>query len=157
MVCYTIAVLGRVQKIINKELSFMMSLFKRDRDFFDSLFDDFNFTPFVKVETMKTDIKESEKAYEVHVELPGFDKKDVKVSVDNGYLVVEAERKFEPEEEKSGKYIKRERHYGMMKRSFYIGDVSMDTIEGSFNQGVLKLTIPKEIKRIETKKYLELK
>ncbi len=134
----------------------MMNLFKRDRDIFDSLFDEFNIAPFFKTETMKTDIKESDKGYELAIELPGFDKKDVKVSMDNGYLVIEAERKSETEDAKNAKYIKRERYYGMMKRSFYVGDVHMDQIKGSFSDGILKLNIPKEPKKIESKKYLEL-
>ena len=134
----------------------MMNLLKRDRDFFDSLFDEFNIAPFFKTETMKTDIKESEKGYQLAIELPGFDKKDIKVSIENGYLMIEAERKVEQDDTKDSKYIKRERYYGMMKRSFYVGDVQIDQIKSSFSDGILKLNIPKEPKRIETKKYLEI-
>lgn len=134
----------------------MMNLLKRERDFFDSLFDEFSISPFLKTETMKTDIKETDTGYELAIELPGFDKKDVKVSMDNGYLLIEAERKSEKEDKQSSKYIKRERYYGMLKRSFYVGDVNIHDVKGNFTDGVLKLEVPKEIKKVETKRYLEL-
>ncbi|PKK87216.1 MAG: molecular chaperone Hsp20 [Tenericutes bacterium HGW-Tenericutes-8] len=134
----------------------MMNLLKRERDFFDSLFDEFSSSPFLNKETMKTDIKETDTGYELAIELPGFDKQDVKVSMDNGYLLIEAERKSEKEDKQASKYIKRERYYGMMKRSFYVGDVSLSDIKGNFTDGILKLDIPKENKKIETKRYLEL-
>jgi HSP20 family protein len=134
----------------------MMNLLKRERDFFDSLFDEFSISPFLNKETMKTDIKETDRGYELAIELPGFDKKDVKVSMDNGYLLIEAERKSEKEDKKDARYIKRERYYGMMKRSFYVGDVNLADIKGNFTDGILKLEVPKEIKKVETKRYLEL-
>ncbi|MDY0347171.1 MAG: Hsp20 family protein, partial [Acholeplasma sp.] len=80
-----------------------MNLLKRERDFFDSLFDEFSISPFLNKETMKTDIKETDRGYELAIELPGFDKKDVKVSMDNGYLLIEAERKSEKEDKKDAR------------------------------------------------------
>ena len=135
----------------------MLSLFKRDRDFFDSLFDEFRGLPFSNDISMRTDIKENEQGYELAIELPGFDKSDVKVSLEEGYLVVEAERKLDHKDtDEQGKFIKRERFYGVLKRSYYVGSLDMSDIKGSFDKGILTLQFPKASKKIETKKYLEL-
>ena len=135
----------------------MLSLLKKDRDFFDSLFDELRATPFGNDVSMRTDIKENDQGYELAIEMPGFDKQDVKVSLNDGYLLVEAERKNETNQnDAKGKFIKRERYYGVMRRSFYVGDVHLEDIKGSFDKGVLTITIPRESKKIETKKYLEL-
>ena len=135
----------------------MLSLLKKDRDFFDSLFDEFRVAPFGNDVSMRTDIKESEHGYELAIEMPGFDKADVKVSLDNGYLLVEAERKHESnDDDPKGKFIRRERYYGVMRRSFYVGDIHMDELKGSFDKGFLRIQIPKEAKKVETKKYLQL-
>ena len=135
----------------------MLSLLRRDRDFFDSLFDELKVSPFNQDVFMRTDIKENDKGYILAIELPGFEKNDVHVSLDNGYLMVEAERKSESNNhDKDGKFIKRERYYGIMKRSFYVGPIDLSDIKGSFDKGLLTLEIPKESKKIETKKYLEI-
>lgn len=135
----------------------MLSLLRRDRDFFDSLFDEFKVSPFTQDVFMRTDIKENDKSYELAIELPGFEKQDVKVSLDNGYLMVEAERKNESNHnDPQGKFIKRERYYGIMKRSYYVGSIELSDVKGIFDKGVLKLEIPKEPRRVETKKYLEI-
>lgn len=135
----------------------MLSLFKRDRDFFDSLFDEFRESPFHNDISMRTDIKENEKGYELAIELPGFEKSDVKVSLEEGYLRVEAERKVDHKDsDEHGKFIKRERFYGVLKRSFYVGALEMSDIKGSFDKGILTLQFPKSTKKLETKKYLEL-
>ena len=73
----------------------MLSLFKKDRDFFDSLFDEFRVAPFGNDVSMRTDIKENEHGYELAIEMPGFDKQD-KVILEEGHLMVEAERKMKP-------------------------------------------------------------
>ncbi len=136
----------------------MLSLIKRNRDFFDDFFNDFNIaTPSINNTLMKTDIKETKKGYELLVDLPGISKEDVKVSIENGYLHIEAEVKRENDEkDKECKYIRRERYYGQVKRSYYVGDISIDDVKGSFKDGVLNIQIPKELKKVQEKKYLEL-
>ena len=107
---------------------------------------------------MKTDIKETKKGYELLVDLPGISKDDVKVSIENGYLQIEAEVKRETDEkDNESKFIRRERYYGNMKRSYYVGDISIDDVKGTFKDGVLTIQIPKELKKVPEKKYLELK
>ncbi len=137
----------------------MLSLMKRNRDFFEDFFNDFNITtPSITNTLMKTDIKETKKGYELLVDLPGITKDDVKVSIENGYLHIEAEVKRETDEKDTeSKFIRRERYYGNMKRSYYVGDISIEDVKGTFKDGVLNIQIPKELKKVQEKKYLELK
>ncbi len=107
---------------------------------------------------MKTDVKEQEGSYELEMDLPGFQKDDVKVSLENGYLTVSAEKE-EGEEKEAGKYIRRERYVGKCQRTFYIGEeVDQEDIKGEFKHGILKLSIPKKECRpvVEEKKYIPI-
>ncbi len=137
----------------------MLSLYRKNRDFFEDFFNDFRVaTPNTITGMMKTDIKETDTSYKLAIELPGYDKDNIKVSIDDGYLVIEAETKKETEEkDNTDKFLRRERYYGTMKRSYYIGNVDIDEVKGSFDKGILHLEVPKEIKKIPEKKYLELK
>lgn len=73
---------------------------------------------------MKTDIKETDNAYTFLIDLPGFKKEDIKVSIERCYLVVLAISSSEIEDKKDN-YIRRERSYGSMTRSYYVGDVAL--------------------------------
>lgn len=109
---------------------------------------------------MKTDVQETENGYVLEMDLPGFSKDEVKASLKDGYLTIRAEKGLDKEEkdEKTTKYIRRERYAGSCERSFYVGDVNETDIKGEFKHGILKLTIPKEQpkKEIDTTKYIEL-
>ena len=109
---------------------------------------------------MKTDVQETENSYVLEMDLPGFSKDEVKASLKDGYLTNRAEKGLDKEEkdEKTAKYIRRERYAGSCERSFYVGDVNEADIKGEFKHGILKLTIPKEQpkKEIDTTKYIEL-
>lgn len=126
-------------------------------DFFENAFDDF-FRPLFydeKFDSMKTDIKETPNAYELDVEMPGFDKEDISVSVENGYMTIRAEKK---EKEESGKeekrYVRKERSVSC-QRSYYIGDTEEDTIKAKYENGLLTVTVPKkEEKKPEGKKSI---
>ncbi len=150
------------------------------RVFSDDLFDDFfNFNEFPffddrderKLEKklyghrarnlMKTDVRETEKDYELIIDLPGFKKDEVKVSLENGYLTIGAEKGLDEEEreKKTGRYIRRERYAGSCQRSFYVGeDITQDDIKGEFKHGILKLSIPKKETRpaVQEKKYITI-
>ena len=107
---------------------------------------------------MKTDVKENENGYELEMDLPGFKKEEVKVSLENGYLTVSAAKESGNENE-SGKYIRRERYSGTCQRSFYIGeDIRQEDIKGEFKHGILKLSIPKQEPKpaVEEKKYINI-
>ena len=107
---------------------------------------------------MKTDVKETEKGYEVAVDLPGFKKDDVTVELNNGYMTITAEKKVDSDKKnKEGRYIRREHYSGSMSRSFYVGDqLTENDIHARMNDGILTLQIPKkeETKRVEDKRHL---
>ena len=143
-------------------------------DLFDNFMNDFSFyndVPFENVEkklyghhaknVMKTDIKETDEGYELEIDLPGFTKDEVKVSLDNGYMTVSAAKGLDKDEQekKSGKYIRRERYAGACERSFYVGDeITEEDVKGEFKHGMLKLFIPKKEAKpaVEQKKYISI-
>lgn len=110
---------------------------------------------------MKTDIKEQDHDYELMIDLPGFTKDEIKVSLENGYLTISAEKGLDKdtEEKKSGRYIRRERYAGACQRSFYVGEqVTKDEIKGEFKHGILKLFVPKkeEKEAVSENKYIAI-
>ena len=140
--------------------------------FGENLFDDFMDFPFEREffgrrplygnsekNIMKTDVKETDKAYELDIDLPGFKKDEVTAKLENGYLTISATKGVNKDEQnKEGKYIRRERYAGAMSRSFYIGEnVQQEDIHAKFEDGILKLTVPKEDpKKVEGKKYISI-
>ncbi|VEU79865.1 Hsp20/alpha crystallin family protein [Haploplasma axanthum] len=129
----------------------MFDLLRKDKTFFDDFFGEIAGS---KNALMKTDIKENDTSYTFEIDLPGFDKKDIKVGIENGYLTVSASKNDEVEEKKDN-YIRRERHFGSFTRSFYVGNVKLDTLAANYKDGILSIDVPKEIK--EETKYLEIK
>ncbi len=120
-------------------------------DFFDDAFGGF-FKPLFyeeKHHSMKTDIKETENSYVLDIEVPGFDKKDVNVSLENGYLTVSAQKKTceggenDEKDKKKENYIRRERSCSV-SRSYYVGDVDKEAVKAKYENGVLTIDIPKE-------------
>ena len=110
-------------------------------------------------QVMKTDVHEHDDKYELDIDLPGFKKDEIKLSLENGYLSVSAVKGLDKEEkDKKGKLIRQERYAGSMQRSFYIGDtIKQDDIKAKFEDGVLKLSIPKtEPEKIPEKKYIAI-
>ena len=108
---------------------------------------------------MKTDIKETDGAYELEMDLPGFSKDEVKASLENGYLTISAAKGLDQDEQekKTGRYIRRERYAGACERSFYVGeDVTQEEIKGEFKHGILRLSIPKKEAKpaVPEKKYI---
>ena len=108
---------------------------------------------------MKTDIREHDQGYELDVDLPGFKKDEINVELENGYLTISAAKGLDKDEQdKQGKYIRRERYAGTMQRSFYVGDaVTQEDIKARFEDGILRLSIPKkDAKAVETKKTIAI-
>lgn len=119
--------------------------------YLDDIFDNFDST---RNNNMKCDIYEKDGDYHIEIDIPGFDKKDIKVECDNGYLTVTA-KKDEEAEDKSKNYIRRERSYGKYQRSFYIGDMDSNEIRAKFKHGMLKIIVPK-VETKKTKKHIEI-
>ena len=108
---------------------------------------------------MKTDIREHEKGYEVDIDLPGFKKDEISIELENGYLTVSATKGLDKDEEdKKGKYIRKERYAGAMQRSFYVGEnLTQEDIKAKYENGILRLSVPKkEAKPVETKKTIAI-
>ena len=93
----------------------------------------------------KTDIKDTGDAYELEADLPGFDKDDIHVEIEGDVMTISAERKTETEEkDDEGTYIRRERTYGSFSRGFDISNIDADKIAVKYENGVLKLDMPKK-------------
>lgn len=122
--------------------------------YLDDMFDDF--MPTRKEANMKCDIYEKEGDYHIEMDMPGFSKEDITIETNDGYLTIKATKNDEVKEEDSNKnYIRRERSYGEYERSFYLGDLDQDNINASFNNGVLKITVPKK-ETPDNKKKIEI-
>ena len=106
--------------------------------------------------TFRTDVTDTGDAFVLDAELPGFKKEDIKIDVENDCLTISAERKLD-EEEKQKNFIKRERFYGSFSRSFDVSGVNVDGIEAAYNDGVLKLTMPKKVETVPPTRRLEIK
>ena len=101
---------------------------------------------------MKTDVRETEDTYEVDVDLPGFKKDELSVELKDGYLTISAAKGLDnDEQDKKGKYIRQERYAGACSRSFYVGDVKPEEVSAKYEDGILKLTMPKQVKREQPK------
>lgn len=121
------------------------------RIFFDDMLDDFKMD-----ERMKCDIYEKDNVYYVEADIPGYDKNDIKLEFNKGSLSIIAEINRETTENDK-KYLRRERkYYGKIERSFYLGDVDEEAIEATFNNGILKISIPKRQEE-ETRKVIDIK
>ena len=97
---------------------------------------------------MKTDIREKDNSYELDIDLPGFKKDELNIELNNGYLTVSAAKGLDKDEQdKDGRYIRRERYSGQVARSFYVGDLKPEDIGAKYEDGILKLAVPKEVQR----------
>ena len=108
---------------------------------------------------MKTDVKETEKGYEVAVDLPGFKKDEIQLELNDGYLTISAEKGLDKEEkDKKDKYIRRERYAGSMSRTFYVGEsITENDIHAKYENGILTLDVPKEeAKKVPEKRYISI-
>ena len=132
-------------------------------NFFDDWMDDFSRTANVDKQlygknaarVMKTDVRETEDGYEVEIDLPGFKKDQISLQLENGYLTISAAKGLDKEEKKDGRVIRQERYSGAMQRTFYVGDgVDHEDVKAKFEDGVLKLDIPKKSAKIPEKKTI---
>ncbi len=137
----------------------------RERDYFglfDPLFDDFFGFPAMprrkELESMRTDVREEGGSYKIDIEMPGYKKEDINMDLENGYLTVTGKTEaVNDEKDNKGNYIRRERRYGSCTRSFYVGDIAEEDIDAKLENGILSISVPKENKKIEQKKRIEIK
>lgn len=133
--------------------------------FTNTYFNDFFEDPFKSLDyntsgLMTTDVKDTKDGYEMTMNLPGVKKEDIQAELKDGYLTINAvSNSNKDEKDKDGKYIRKERYSGSCTRTFYVGDsVKQDDIKAKFEDGTLKLTIPKETAKpaVEEKKYVSI-
>jgi len=129
-----------------------------DRDFFfDPFFDSFFSHSRKDYElsnrVMSTDIKDKEDGYDFEIEMPGFEKKDIMLNLDKGYLTVQANSSQCSEDNAEG-YLCRERRYGLFSRSYYVGDIKEEDIKAKLDNGILKIFVPKQDKKLSNKKQI---
>ena len=131
--------------------------------FGEDLFDDFMRLPsrrepdWSKV-LMQTDIQEKGEDYQLEVELPGYAKDEVKLHLKDGNLTIEARKDEKSEKKEEGKFLRRERFIGTCSRTFFVGKgMKEEDIHARFENGILTITFPKEVKaQVEEKKYIAI-
>ena len=136
---------------------FAKNISNKDDDF-NSLFDVFNepffhnaLSPFSTAKSFKVDVKDLGSAYELTAELPGITKENISLSYENSYLTIKVankeEKTVDDKEKQSEKYLRRERYYGEMQRSFYIDDIDEANVKAAYKDGILTVTLPKAVKK----------
>ena len=103
----------------------------------DDLFDE------SEVRGMNCDVYLKDDKYHIDVDVPGFAKEDIKIECHKGTITIKAESKEAHDENK--KYIRHERRYRKLERSFYFGDIDEDNIKADFKNGTLHLIIPEKV------------
>ena len=124
--------------------------------FFDEVFDDFFKPNFfgAKQSAMTTDIKELENGFDIAIDMPGFDKKDIELTLQNGYLKVEAKREENQNDEDN--FVRRERSYSCA-RTYYVGEaIKEEDVKAKYNNGTLELFVPKKQKELPQKKKIQI-
>ena len=108
---------------------------------------------------MKTDVRELDDHYELDIDLPGFKKDEISAELKDGYLIISAAKGLDKDQkDKEGRMIRQERYAGSCSRSFYVGEgVTEQDIKGKFEDGILKLSVPKkDEKKVEEKKTIAI-
>lgn len=116
----------------------------------ESMFSDFfndSFMGLSGMNSMKADIKETEKEFIVEAEIPGVSKEDIKLELKDDRLTIAVEKNEESKEERDN-YIRKERRYGSFSRSFYVENVKNEEVTAKYENGILSIVLPKN----ETKK-----
>ena len=129
-------------------------------DLFDNFMNDFRFPTFPEFSNvdkelygkhaknmMKTDVKETDKGFEVDIDLPGFKKDEIQMQLENGCLTVSAAKGLDKDEQdKDGRYIRRERYAGSMSRSFYVGEhVTEKDIHLKYEDCILRFIVSTDL------------
>lgn len=135
---------------------------RRPFDFFnvENFFENFLAEPFVSPfypnrGQMRVDIKENDKEYIVEAELPGVRKDEINIDLRDNRLTISVERDEETREEKDN-YIRRERRFGSMARSFYVDNIVDDKIDAKFENGVLTIVLPKKEEGVERGRRIQI-
>lgn len=126
-----------------------MNLISR-KFYLDDFFDDWFISG---SNSFKCDLYEKDGTYFLEADIPGFKKNDIKVEFEDGYLIINVHKEDQTEEQDKN-YLRRERYIDSFKRKFYLGDVDDENIKAEYNEGTLRVKVPKKenlpnIKKIE--------
>lgn len=140
----------------------MFRLTPYERKFYEPFFEDvnkfFGMTDMPQMTSFKTDVKDCGDKYVLEAELPGFKKEDIAIDINGDNLTVSAKREQSKEEkDESGNYIRRERSYGSVARSFDVSEIKTDEIDASYDNGILTLNLPKKTETVPANRRLEIK
>lgn len=114
----------------------------------------FNETP---IRAFSTDIRDNGDSYTLAAELPGFNKEDIAIDINGDQLTIQAQHKQENDQkDDQGNYLRRERYYGSYSRSFDVSQIETDGITAAYENGVLKLELPKRTARVPAARRLEI-
>ncbi len=105
--------------------------------FYDDMFDVFDTN-----KGMNCDIYEKDGMYHVEMDIPGYKKGEIAIECHKGTLTIKAKKEFKKDEHEGKKFLRRERRFNAIERSFYLGDIDEDKIKASFEDGTLKITVP---------------
>lgn len=103
----------------------------------------------------RTDVRDLGDAYKLDAELPGFNKDDININIEDERLTISVERKLDNSEDKPN-YLRRERFYGSCRRSFGLEGIDADKITASYTDGVLSLNLPKQAAQLPASRRLEI-
>ena len=142
----------------SKNLSAKQDGFQSLFDIFNEpFFNDFDF-PTSRAGKFKVDVKDNGKDYELTAELPGLSKEDISLDYTNNYLTISAQKNTEKNDsDDKGNYLRRERHFGSMSRSFYIDNIDETKITAEFKDGILKVELPKTAVEVQQIKQIPIK
>ena len=105
--------------------------------FYDDMFDVFDTN-----KGMNCDIYEKDGIYHVEMDIPGYKKNEINIECHKGTLTIKAKKEFKKEEHEGKKYLRHERRFSTLERSFYLGDIDEDKIKAEFVDGTLNITVP---------------
>ena len=129
---------------MSNELTNRINNWMEQDDFFSNLGHSFFEGAKSLNQSPKTDIKETNDAYNVKVDIPGISKDDISLSYDSGVLSISAKRdSFEDKSDKDGNIITSERSYGSYSRQYRLPNIIKDQISAKYTAGVLEITLPK--------------
>lgn len=133
---------------------------ERRGDVFENLLenffnDDFFLPSSYNTGSFRVDLKEDKDNYLLDADMPGMDKDNINIDLQNNYLTISAKREDQVEENKDN-YVRRERCYGEFRRSFYFDNIDEENIKASFKDGVLHLELPKKDKAKDERKKIDI-
>ncbi|MFD1417684.1 Hsp20/alpha crystallin family protein [Companilactobacillus keshanensis] len=139
-------------EIMDRPNDIMRNLFNDQWSNFPSFFGDS-----LSTDTLKTDIKESDKNYELHVDMPAFNKKDIDINYQNNTLTVSGHRdSFNDHADKNGDMIMNERSGGRFTRQYHLPAVDENNINATYDNGVLKVILPKMEQKKNSEHHIQI-